>query len=131
MFDCATDILAYHDSEVTLPQTERDAMRDRRDSNRDRLENGLESNENPLPEEYCSQGSYSMKTMTQHPDNDYDIDDGAYFSKEDLIGPRGGEMSAPRSSPDGPRRPRRRVLQYATEITHKLCSSSIRGGLSG
>jgi hypothetical protein len=35
-----------------------------------------------------------MKTMTQHPDNDYDIDDGVYFAKEDLVGPRGGEMSA-------------------------------------
>jgi hypothetical protein len=35
-----------------------------------------------------------MKTMTQHPANDYDIDDGVYFAKEDLVGPRGGEMSA-------------------------------------
>ena len=35
-----------------------------------------------------------MKTMVQHPNKDYDIDDGAYFTKEDLVGPKGGEMAA-------------------------------------
>jgi hypothetical protein len=35
-----------------------------------------------------------MKTMVQHPDKDYDIDDGVYFDKEVLVGERGAEMSA-------------------------------------
>lgn len=35
-----------------------------------------------------------MKTMTQHSDRDYDIDDGCYFLKEDLKGAQGAEMSA-------------------------------------
>ena len=35
-----------------------------------------------------------MKTMTQHQDNDYDIDDGVYFDKEVLVGDRGGQLSA-------------------------------------
>ena len=35
-----------------------------------------------------------MKTMTRHAAKDYDIDDGVYFDKEDLVGERGAEMSA-------------------------------------
>jgi hypothetical protein len=94
MYDCAEDVLAYHDDRVTLPQAERTAMRERRDANRKRLKNGLKDAGQPAPLEFKSQGSYAMKTMTQHPDKDYDIDDGVYFLKEDLVGPRGAEMSA-------------------------------------
>ncbi len=68
-------------------------MRDRRDANRDRLKKGLKSNNKPAPREFVKQGSYAMKTMVQHPDKDYDIDDGVYFNKEDLVGDRGAEMS--------------------------------------
>jgi len=32
--------------------------------------------------------------MVQHPEKDYDIDDGVYFWKEDLKGPNGGDKSA-------------------------------------
>lgn len=94
MFDCADDILAYHDDEVTLPQSERTAMRDRRDANRDRITDGLNDAGKPKPIEFKGQGSYAMKTMTQHPQNDYDIDDGVYFEATDLVGPKGGEMSS-------------------------------------
>ena len=94
LFDCAADILGFHDDEVTLPQDQRTAMRNRRDTNRGRLKSGLEKSEKPLPEEFNSQGSYSMKTMTQDAANDFDIDDGVYFAAEKLVGPRGGDMSA-------------------------------------
>lgn len=94
MIDCSTDVKAYHDQEVTLPGTERDAMRDRRNANRNRLRAGLIKNNWPLPFEFVSQGSYQMRTMIQDPDRDWDIDDGAYFEKDDLVGPRGAEMSA-------------------------------------
>jgi hypothetical protein len=94
MFDCASDVLAYHDNEVTLPQAERTAMRARRDANRDRLKKGLKESGKPAPRESVSQGSYAMKTMVQHPDKKYDIDDGVYFAKEVLVGDRGAEMSA-------------------------------------
>jgi len=94
MHDCAKDVLAHHDDEVTLPQSERTEMRDRRNSNRDRLRRGLAKNSKPAPLEFKSQGSYAMKTMVQHPELDYDIDDGVYFAKEDLVGPRGAEMTA-------------------------------------
>ena len=94
MFDCSKDVRAYHDQKVTLLKTDQDAMRDRRDANRRRLRKGLDANGDPAPSEFVKQGSYAMRTMVQHPDNDYDIDDGVYFLKEDLIGPRGGEMTA-------------------------------------
>jgi len=94
MYDCSDDVLAHHDDEVTLAQAERTEMRDRRDANRDRLKNGLKKAGKPAPLEFKSQGSYAMKTMTQDAAKDYDIDDGAYFAKEDLVGPRGADMSA-------------------------------------
>ena len=93
MYDCSDDILAHHNDVVTLPQAERTNMRNRRNVNRDRLKKGLKNSNKPTPREFVTQGSYAMKTMVQHPDNDYDIDDGVYFRKEDLIGDRGAEMS--------------------------------------
>ena len=94
MIDCAKDSRAYHNQEVTLPKTQQDKMRDRRNANRNRLRRGLDKAENPAPSEFVSQGSYAMKTMTRDPDNDYDIDDGVYFRKEDLVGERGAEMTS-------------------------------------
>lgn len=94
MHDCADDVLAHHDEKVTLRQADQDAMRERRNSNRDRLKRGLTSDGKPAPREFKSQGSYAMKTMVQHPEKDYDIDDGVYFDKEALVGERGAEMSA-------------------------------------
>lgn len=77
-----------------MPKTEQDAMRDRRNSNRTRLRNGLAAAGKPAPLEFVKQGSYAMKTMVRDPDNDYDIDDGVYFRKEDLVGDRGAEMTS-------------------------------------
>lgn len=94
MFDCSKDLDAYHDDRVTLRQTDRTNMKQRRDANRTRLQNGLKKNDEPAPDEHISQGSYEMKTMVQHPDNDYDIDDGVYFTKDALVGKQGGDKSA-------------------------------------
>jgi hypothetical protein len=94
MFDCSKDVISHHDEKVTLPQAERTKMRERRDANRERLKRGLKNAGKPAPREFVSQGSYAMKTMTQHPESDYDIDDGVYFDKDALDGQRGGAMSA-------------------------------------
>jgi hypothetical protein len=94
MFDCSKDVRAYHDQDVTLPKTEQDGMRDRRNANRTRLRNGLEKAGKPKPIEFVKQGSYAMKTMCRDPDNDYDIDDGVYFEKDDLVGDCGAEMTS-------------------------------------
>lgn len=93
MFDCSKDVKAFHDDEVTLPRAEQTAMRDRRDANRRRLRKGLDANDDPAPDEFVKQGSYAMRTMLRDPANDYDIDDGVYFLKEDLVGERGAEMT--------------------------------------
>ena len=94
MFDCSKDVRAYHDQEVTLPKSEQDAMRDRRNTNRTRLRNGLDKAGKPKPIEFVKQGSYAMKTMCRDPDKDYDIDDGVYFHKADLVGDRGAEKTS-------------------------------------
>ena len=94
MFDCAKDVRAYHNQNVTLPKAEQDKMRDRRNSNRTRLRNGLAKADKATPLEFVKQGSYAMKTMVRDPDNDYDIDDGVYFRKKDLVGERGAEMTS-------------------------------------
>ena len=94
MIDCAKEVRAYHNQDVTLPKAEQDKMRDRRNANRKRLRNGLAKAGKPAPLEFVKQGSYAMKTMIREPDNDYDIDDGVYFRKEDLVGARGAEMTS-------------------------------------
>lgn len=94
MFDSHQDILAYHNGEVTLHESERGEMRERRNTNRQRIKDGLKFDEGPAPSEFQSQGSYVHRTMVQQPDLDYDIDDGVYFWKYDLTGPKGAEWSA-------------------------------------
>lgn len=94
MFDCSKDIVGFFNDEVTLSESEKGEMRKRRDANRKRLKKGLQQNKKPLPEEHVSQGSYAMHTMVRDKDNDYDIDDGVIFNKDDLVGAQGAAMSA-------------------------------------
>lgn len=94
MYNCHSDILAFHNNEVTLPQSEQSEMRERRDTNRQRQKDGLRRDGEPAPKGFQSQGSYAHHTMVQQPDKDYDIDDGTYFSRDDLKGPRGGDKTA-------------------------------------
>ena len=94
MYNCHDDILVHHNEEVTLPKAEQDEMRERRDTNRQRLKDGLERDDEPTPTDFQSQGSYTHRTMVQDKDRDYDVDDGVYFTKDDLQGSRGGDKSA-------------------------------------
>jgi len=93
MFDCSKDLIAYHNEEVTLPQIERSAMRDRRNANRDRLKKRLREAHKPEIDKFIKQGSYAMLTMVQDPENDYDIDDGVYFKEGSLRGEDGKTLS--------------------------------------
>ena len=93
MFDCNKDMQKYHDARVRLTSDQRDTLKSHRDANRKRLKAGLEKDGKPTPTEHVRQGSDAMGTTTQHPANDYDIDDGALFNKEDLVGANGGEMT--------------------------------------
>lgn len=93
MYNCSEDVLDFHNVEVTLPQKERTAMRDRRDANRNRLTPRLQEAGEPVPKMFIKQGSYAMLTMVQDPDNDYDIDDGVYFTQKSLKERDGSDMS--------------------------------------
>ncbi|BCH68453.1 hypothetical protein RvVAT039_pl12860 (plasmid) [Agrobacterium vitis] len=94
MFNSHDDMTAFHNSEVRLPLDERDTMRERRNTNRTRLKDGLKRDGEPKPVGCHTQGSYAMRTMIQHSAKDYDIDDGAYFKKSDLVGSGGADKSA-------------------------------------
>ncbi len=94
MHNCGKEVRGYHDEKVRLGKDERNEMRDRRDTNRTRVKEGLKTNKDPKPMEFYSQGSYAMKTMTQHRNKDYDIDDGIYFDEGGLKKPDGAEKSA-------------------------------------
>jgi hypothetical protein len=82
--NCHNEMTAFHREKVTLSNKQQIEMRTRRDAGRTRLENGLIEAKKPLPKAVQSQGSYQMRTMVQDDENDYDIDDGAYFASDDL-----------------------------------------------
>lgn len=94
MRNTTVQVRGFHDEEVALTTTERSDMRNRRNSNRDRLKKGLDKNGDPKPIGCHTQGSYSMKTMVQDANCDYDIDDGVYFKAADLKGSQGADKSA-------------------------------------
>ena len=94
IYDCANGMTRYHNKKVRLSEKEKDKLRGYRDANLDRLRNGLQKNESPAYVKSISQGSYAMHTINQHPDNDYDIDVGIIFDREDLKGSQGGDKGA-------------------------------------
>lgn len=94
MKDCHDDMLTFHNERVTLGSDDRKEMRKRRNSNRDRLKKGLKRDGEPAASKLQSQGSYAMWTMVQYEEKDYDIDDGVYFTKESLVGPKGGDRTS-------------------------------------
>lgn len=93
MFDCSKEVLKFHDEAVSLPQAIQDKLRENRTANQKRLKDGLEAAKNPKPLRFIKQGSYAMKTMIQRPLNDFDIDDGVLFNKEDLKGSQGADKT--------------------------------------
>jgi len=94
MKDCNNDIEKYHSEKVKLPRDKCKELTDRRDANRTRVKDGLEKAGDPQPEEFVTQGSRAMDTTTQEPNNSYDIDDGAVFASDALVGPKSGEKTA-------------------------------------
>jgi hypothetical protein len=93
MKDCSLDVQNFQDDRVTLTAAQRREMRERRNANRDRLHRGLDKEGKPQPDQHIIQGSYAMKTMTQHSDRDYDIDDGAAFADHKLKSNSGTPMT--------------------------------------
>ena len=94
MYDCSKEITGFHDKHVRLSAADSSKLAGYREANKTRVNNGLKTAENPIPARHINQGSYAMQTINQHPDNDYDIDVGMIFNKEDLEGPQGGDKTA-------------------------------------
>lgn len=93
MYNCSEDLSAYHDEKINIGPNVRKKMREHRDANRNRLKRGLKSQGRNHPDRFIIQGSYRMKTMVQHSENDYDIDDGASFAPENLTNQSGQAMT--------------------------------------
>lgn len=94
MRNCNEQIGKYNQSEVKMNDAGREDIFGKAKANRKRLRAGLVRDQRPIPVGSRTQGSYAMRTMIHDPTGDYDIDDGVYFKKEDLVGERGAEMSA-------------------------------------
>ena len=93
MFNCSNEILDFHNKAVLLPTGARKQLRENRKANEDRLKDGLKAASQPAPIKFVQQGSYAMHTTIQQPNNDYDIDDGVLFLKDDLKGAQGTDKS--------------------------------------
>lgn len=94
IYDCSKEIMDFLNQKVRLPAAEQTKLKEYRDKNLTRLKNGLKKNDDPMYTKSINQGSYAMNTINQHPDNDYDIDVGIVFNKDDLNGRNGGDKSA-------------------------------------
>jgi hypothetical protein len=94
MRDCHLQVAKYQRGEVRLPNDSRKDIFTKARTNRKRLKDGLAANDDPTPIGQRTQGSYAMRTMIVEKGEDYDIDDGVYFKKEDLVGPKGGDRTS-------------------------------------
>ena len=93
MFNCSNEIIDFHNESVILPTGARKQLRENRKANEDRLKDGLKAASQPAPIKFVQQGSYAMHTTIKQPNNDYDIDDGVLFLKDDLKGAQGADKS--------------------------------------
>lgn len=94
IYDGSKEMLDFLNKKVRLSQNEKDKLKDYKNINLVRLTSGLTENDSPMYKKTINQGSYAMNTINQHPENDYDIDVGIIFDKDDLKGSKGGDMSA-------------------------------------
>ena len=94
MFNFNQEIQGYETDCVNLPQAVKDKLRENRQTNRDRLKDNRSKTIRLNDGHFIPQGSMAINTTIQHPENDYDIDDGVWFYKEDLKKKDGSDLSA-------------------------------------
>ena len=94
MYDCSKEFNKFYRTEVVLPETEQNDLREKRKLNIKRLKEGLlEYNDENMTKykivENRIQGSMAIHTTVQNDKNDYDIDVGIVFELSNLneIGP--------------------------------------------
>lgn len=83
MVDCNSELNKFYNEKVRLGNLW-NTLGKYRDINLDRLKNGLWNNNSPAYNDTISQGSYSMRTIVQHVNNDYDIDVGVVFNNSKI-----------------------------------------------
>ena len=83
MVDCNSELNKFYNEKVRLGNLW-NTLGKYRDINLDRLKNGLRNNNSPAYNDTISQGSYSMRTIVQHVNNDYDIDVGVVFDNSKI-----------------------------------------------
>ncbi len=90
MFNLNEQMSQFYAGCVQLGSDEKDKLAGYRDTNLERLRSGLakleEENGGTYPsyKYYRNQGSYAMRTLNQHPENDYDLDVALIFKQGDL-----------------------------------------------
>jgi len=82
MANCHDLFTLFHDA-IVLPDSGEEKLRTARDAIRDRIKRKFtECKRSPMPE-FHGQGSYSMATIVNPIDGEYDIDDGVYLQNLD------------------------------------------------
>lgn len=85
MYNYHDPIAAYEAEKVNLPESVRDDLYAKRTANRNRLKKNRPEKIRVNDGHFMPQGSMAIRTTVQEKDSDYDIDDGVWFYKEDLI----------------------------------------------
>lgn len=93
MTNCHDDIVEFYKSKVRLSKEDKERLETARDTCKAAVTRGLEEKEDLKPEGFVEQGSFGMRTVVQHEDYDYDIDCGILFTKEKIVGSRGGDKT--------------------------------------
>jgi hypothetical protein len=78
-------IAAYEAAKVNLPEAVRVDLYAKRDANRARLKKNVPAHIRINDDNFIPQGSMAIRTTVHENDRDYDIDDGVWFYKKDLV----------------------------------------------
>lgn len=92
MYNYNKQIQKYESEKVAIGNDIRSMLRDNRKANQERLKKNLP--ENRPVQRFQKQGSYAHWTMIQNEKNDYDIDDGIVFNKDDLKTSHNNDLGA-------------------------------------
>ena len=108
MFDMHSELKTFYEDYVRLGKKRHDDLARVRDTNLTRLKSGLDALGEKLGTKYAyfkearDQGGYAMRTLNQHPNDEYDLDEGLIFDAQDL--------------PDEPAASRQRVCNAFKEM---------------
>lgn len=91
------DMIEFYKDAVRISTDERGRLDTARDTCVGGVSKGLTDKGGPQIRKFVEQGSFAMRTVVQHPENDYDIDNGVVFDRDALKRSNGTDM-APRAA---------------------------------